>query len=87
MPFSFREVTVSGFRADTEGTSKAISEIVEVLVNEMGWVLEDDRRTQAGSADVTLTHKVVFKNDTGESGTDSNWYFTITSATGADGAR
>ncbi len=83
MSFSFREVTISGLRNDTEGTSQAINEITDVLVNEMGWVLEDDRRTQAGNSDVTLTHKVVFKNDTGESGTDSNWYFTITSGTTA----
>ena len=83
MSFAFREVTISGSKAGVEGTSQVLNEITDVLVNEMGWVLEDDRRTQAGSADITLTHKVVFNSNTGESGQESNWYFTLTSGTGA----
>lgn len=83
MTFAFREVTVSGGRGDVEGTSEALNEITDVLVNEMGWVLKDDRRSQAGSADITLTHKVVFESDGGEVGTDPNWYLTITSGTAA----
>lgn len=81
MPFSFREVTISGLRQDTEGTSAALNTITDVLVNEMGWGLEDDRRTQPGNANVTLTHKVVFKNNNGESGNDVNWFITLTSGT------
>ncbi len=83
MTFGFRQVTISGHRADTEATSEVINEITDVLVNEMGWGLEDDRRSQAGSSNVTLTHKVVFKSNGGESGDQPDWYFTLTSGTGA----
>lgn len=60
MPFAFREVTISGILQTVEGTSAALNVITDVMVNEMGWILEDDRRAQAGSSNVTLTHKVVF---------------------------
>jgi len=83
MSFAFREVTISGSKLGVEGISTALNEITDVLVNEMGWVLEDDRRTQAGSTNVTLTHKVVFRNNGGESGTENSWYFTLTSGTAA----
>ena len=83
MSFAFREVTISGLRTDVEGTSSALNEITDVMVNEMGWVIEDDRRLQSGSTNVTLTHKVVFNSDQGESGSESNWYLTITSGTSA----
>ena len=82
MPFSFREVTVSGHRVDTEGTSAGINEIVDVLVNEMGWTMEDDRRAQAGNASVALTHKVVLNSNGGE-GSHPNWFLTLTSGTAA----
>jgi len=81
MSFAFREVTISGNKSGVEGMSSALNEITDVLVNEMGWVLEDDRRTRAGNANVTLTHKVVFRNNGGESGTDQSFYFTLTSGT------
>lgn len=81
MTFSFRQVTISGANQDVEGTSAALNEITDVLVNEMGWVLEDDRRSQAGSFNETLTHKVVFNSNGGESGTEPNWYLTLTSGT------
>ena len=81
MSFAFREVTISGNKVGVEGTSAALNEITDVMVNEMGWVLEDDRRSQAGSSNVTLTHKVVFNSNSGESGSDANWYFTLTSGT------
>ena len=87
MAFAFRQVTVSGHRVDTEGTSQAINEITDVMVNEMGWVLEEDRRSQAGSTNVTLTHKVVFKSDGGETGDQPNWYFTLTSGTSSTTGR
>lgn len=83
MAFAFRQVTISGHRNDTEGTSKAINEITDVLVNEMGWGLEEDRRSQAGNAAVNLTHKVVFKSNGGEFSDQPNWYFTLTSGTAA----
>ncbi len=83
MAFAFREVTISGGRNDTEGTSKALNEIRDVLLNEMGWVEEDDRRTQAGSSNVANTHKVVFNSDGGEDGTGPNWFLTVTSGTTA----
>ncbi len=83
MAFAFREVTISGGRNDTEGTSTALNEIRDVLLNEMGWVEEDDRRTQAGSSNVANTHKVVFNADGGEDGTGPNWFLTVTSGTTA----
>ncbi len=83
MPFAFREVTVSGILQTVEGTSAALNEITDVMVNEMGWILEDDRRAQAGSSNVTLTHKVVFNSDGGELGNSANWYLTMTSGTSA----
>jgi len=83
MAFAFREVTISGNKVGVEGISAALNEITDVLVNEMGWELFDDRRTQAGNSNVTLTHKVVFRNNGGEDGTANSWYFTLTSGTGA----
>jgi len=81
MSFSFREVVVSGTKDGTEGTSKCLNEIVDVMVNGMGWVMEEDRRLESGSTNVTLTHKVVFNSNGGESLDQSNWFFTITSGT------
>ncbi len=81
MSFSYRQVVISGTSDGVEGTSTALNEIVDVMVNEMGWVLEDDRRTQAGSANETLTHKVVLKSNLGESNDQPNWYMTISSGT------
>jgi len=83
MSFAYREVVVSGTRDGVEGTSQCINEITDVMVNQMGWVLEDDRRAQAGSSNETLTHKVVFKSNLGESNDQPNWYMTITSGTGS----
>lgn len=79
MTFSFRQVTVSGGNTSIEGTSAVINEITDVLVNECGWVIEDDRRAQAGSTLVANTHKIVLNSNGGESGTDPNWYFTLVS--------
>jgi len=81
MAFAYREVVISGGRIDTEGTTKAIAEIEDVLVNEMGWLLHQDRRSQAGNTNVTLTSKIVLESNRGESGDQSNWYLTITSGT------
>ncbi len=76
MTFAYREVTVSGIRYDTEGTSKAIKEIEDVMVNDMGWVLEEDSTTLAGS-----NHKLIMHNNGGESGLDPNFYLIMTSGT------
>ncbi len=81
MAFAFRQVTISGHRADTEGTSKLLDEVTDVLINEMGWILEDDRRAQAGNANITLTHKVVFNSNGGEAIDQQNWFFTLVSGT------
>jgi hypothetical protein len=82
MPFAYRQVTVSGHRVDTEGTSTALNEIADVLVNEMGWTMEDDRRSQNGSSNVALTHKIVLNSNGGEGG-HPNWFVTLTSGTTA----
>lgn len=83
MTFAYRQVTISGHRIGTEGTSKAINEIVDVMVNGMGWVLEDDRRNQAGSATLSATHKVALRSNLGESGDQPQWHVVLTSGTAA----
>jgi hypothetical protein len=83
MSFAYRQVTISGHRIGTEGTSKAINEIVDVMVNGMGWVLEDDRRAQAGTASITTTHKVALRSNLGESGDQPEWHVVITSGNAA----
>jgi len=60
MTFHFDEITVSGARFDTEGTSKGIKEISRVMTNYMGWTTHDDRTNQAGA-----NHKMVLRS-TGE---------------------
>jgi hypothetical protein len=83
MPFAYRDTIVSGTRAGVEGTSQGINEIVDLMVNNMGWSLTDDRRNQAGNASEALTHKVVLSNGQGESGDQSNWYLTLASGSAA----
>jgi len=83
MAFAFRQVTVSGGNEGIESNSSIINEITDLLVNESGWLLEDDRRNQAGSNTLSDTHKVVFSSNGGESGTSPNWYLTLVSGTGA----
>ena len=83
MTFAYRQVTISGHRNGTEGTSKALNEIVDVMVNGMGWVLEDDRRTQAGNASIITTHKVALRSNLGESGNQPQWHVVLTSGTAA----
>jgi len=83
MTFAYRQVTISGHRIGFEGTSKAINEIVDVMANSMGWVLEDDRRNQAGSATLSATHKVALRSSLGESGDQPQWHVVLTSGIGA----
>lgn len=83
MTFAYRQVTISGHRNGTEGTSKALNEIVDVMVNGMGWVLEDDRRNQAGSATLSATHKVALRSNLGESGDQPQWHVVLTSGIAA----
>jgi len=80
--FSFKQVTISGANEGVEGTSAVINAITDVLVNEVGWLIEDDRRNQAGSTLVANTHKIVFNSNGGESGSDPNWYLTLISGSG-----
>jgi len=75
--FAYREVTISGLNKDVEGTAKAIQEITDVMVNEMGWVLFQDL-TASGAPP---GHRMILQSDTGESGTDSSWYLIMTSGT------
>lgn len=82
MTYSYKRVTISGMNLGVEGTSKAISEITDFMVNDCGWILEDDRRTQGGSSSLTNTHKVVLRNNKGESNTPE-WYITLASGVSA----
>jgi hypothetical protein len=83
MSFAYRQVTISGHRIGTEGTSKALNEIVDVMVNQMGWVLNDDRRAQAGNASIITTHKVALRSNLGESGDQPQWHVVLTSGVAA----
>jgi hypothetical protein len=83
MAFAFRQVTISGHRNGVEGMSQAINEIVDVMTNQMGWVLEDDRRAQAGNASIVNTHKVALHSNKGESNDQPTWHVVITSGTSA----
>lgn len=86
MTYAYKRVTVSGINIGTEGTSKAISLITDFLVNDCGWILEDDRRSQGGSATLSATHKVVLRNNKGENGDTPEWYITLASGVGAAAA-
>ena len=82
MTFTYNEVTISGGNEGELGISGILNAITDNLVT-AGWSIEDDRRSQAGSATLSLTHKVVLNSNGGESGTSPNIYLTITSGTAA----
>jgi len=73
MAFAYKNVAVSGSRSDTEGSSKTIQEIKSVMVNQMGWVVHDDRTTAAGNA-----HKLVLRSN-GEGDDKPTFYMIMTS--------
>jgi hypothetical protein len=82
MAFLFREVTVSGGNQALEGTSGVVNAITDFLTD-IGFSIEDDRRSQPGNANDTLTHKVVFNSNGGETGLRPNWYLQVSSGTAA----
>lgn len=82
MTFVYKEVTVSGGNIDEHGVSGVLNAITDQLVT-AGWSIVDDRRSQNGSATLSLTHKVVLVSNNGESGSSPNVYFTLTSGTAA----
>lgn len=76
MPFAYRELTISGGSDPTlEGTSRFIQDIKNVLVNDMGWTLTEDRSDQAGT-----DHKVILQSN-GEDDDKSTFYVVLTSGT------
>lgn len=82
MTFTYNETTISGGNVDEHGVSGLINAITDNMVSS-GWIIDDDRRGQPGSATLSLTHKVVLNSDGGESGSSPNIYVTITSGTAA----
>jgi len=77
MPFSYRNATISGGSDDTlEGASAFIQTVEDVLVNEMGWVVEDDQTASAGAS-----HKLILRSN-GEGSEFSTFYVVLTSGTG-----
>lgn len=82
MTFVYNEVTISGGNDDEHGVSGVLNAITDHLVT-AGWSIVDDRRSQPGSATLSLTHKVVLSNNGGETGSYPDVYFTITSGTAA----
>ena len=84
MPFTFKHLVISGTRSDTQGPSKFIQE-ARIFLEDAGWVMVDDRTSQAGSVNPALTHKMVFSSN-GEAGNFPTFYLTIFSGTGAGSA-
>lgn len=82
MTFVYNEVTISGGNIGELGVTGILNAITDTMLS-AGWTMEDDRRARAGSATLSLTHKVVLKSNNGESGTSPNVYFTLTSGTAA----
>ena len=81
MVFTYRNITVSGSRADTEGASKFIQE-AKLFLEGGGWTTEDNQTAQPGSATASGTHKLVLKSN-GEGNPYATFYMTIFSGTGA----
>lgn len=79
MVFRYKLVTVSGTQEGVEGVSAGINEITTYL-QEVGWNLVDDRRSQAASNDISLTHKVVFSSN-GEEDNYPTFFLTLVSGT------
>lgn len=82
MTFVYREVTVSGGNEGVVGAAGVLNAMTAAFVD-AGWVIDDDRRSQAGSSTLANTHKVVLVNNGGESGTSPNLYVTLTSGISA----
>jgi len=82
MTFTFKHVVISGSTQGFEGTSATINALTDVLTNDMGWSLVDDRRTQPGNVSLADTHKVVLSTD-GEIGSFPTWYLTLASGINA----
>lgn len=82
MTFVYNEVTISGGNEGELGVTGILNAVTDTMVS-AGWVLVDDRRSQAGSATLSLTHKVVLSSNGGESGTSPDIYITLTSGTAA----
>ena len=82
MTFVYNEITISGGNRDVHGITGVLNALTDHLVT-CGFVLVDDRRSQPGSATLSLTHKVVLSSDGGESGLDPNFYITLTSGLAA----
>jgi hypothetical protein len=82
MVFSYNEVTISGGNAGIVGASSVLDAVADTMVA-AGWVIDDDRRSQAGSSVLANTHKIVLRNEGGESGTSPNIYVTLTSGNSA----
>jgi len=81
MVFKYKLATVSGTQEGVEGVSAAINEITDYL-QQAGWSLVDDRRSQPGSLDIALTHKVVFSSN-GEEDNYPTFFLTVTSGNNA----
>jgi len=77
MSFQYQNFTISGSRDEIEGTSEFVTRLRNSMES-AGWVIEDDRRTQAGSATDADTHKIVMKSE-GEDDSLSTFYLTIAS--------
>lgn len=75
MVFNFRKVIISGTTPGVEGVSRFIQE-AKTFLEGAGWTTVDDRSGQAGNADSSLTHKIVFSSN-GEDGTAPTFYLTI----------
>ncbi len=76
MTFVYKELTVSGSRADTEGTAKFIQE-AKLFLEEAGWTTFDDQSTA-----VAGSHLITFSSN-GEEDTFPTFYIVLNSGTTA----
>ncbi len=74
MTFVYKELTVSGSRADTEGTAKFIQE-AKLFLEEAGWTTFDDQSTA-----VAGSHLITFSSN-GEDNNLPTFYIVLNSGT------
>ncbi len=74
MPFTYKELTVTGSRADTEGTAKFIQE-AKIFLESAGWTTFDDNSAAAAGS-----HLIAFSS-TGETSSFPTFYIVLNSGT------
>jgi hypothetical protein len=79
MTFGYQELTISGSRADTEGTVEFIRNLKTFMLDR-GWTTTEDRTDQAGHAD---GHTRLVMQSNGEAGEYPTFYMVVISGSSA----